>query len=861
MCCEPLFVLAIATRLTAEPTLSQTGLGFQAYVVSHTHSDFAWADSIAGCLDKNVAAVAKSVELAEKYPDFRFCMEHMLAVREYLRRNPDKLETVRKLMEEGRFEAGGLFTGPWELTSGAEGLVRQLYLGKLWVKKNLGVDALTVWNVDVAGHTAQMPQILSKAGIKGLVISAGSEGPNLLRWQARDGSSVLTWRTLWGYGAGATLGLRNQDLTQTLTNMPRFMAELTRNTEEYHLPKIAFIADGTDLQSPTELVVENIRLWNAQNRYPPVTYSSTAAAFAAVEKATIATASGEMPSPWDSVQSQGNECFMLDRQLDGRVLAAEKLAAFDSVVDPSFSYPSSSFDEVWYERLYTFDHNWGGSHGEESDHIKTEKIQTAARITDKILSASFQSITSKVRFKKPNPEAIPIVVFNPLSWDRKDVVTVEFPVPAKDTVSVTVLDHNGAAVRSQLLAGQEGSSTTKLVFSGEVPALGYATYYASWVMKPSQWPSPFIADLAGYVFENEFYRLRLSPETSGINSLVDKRTGQELVSTNGPAACNELVAFEDTDEDIGLHLTGKRWLAREHPSTIQLVENGPMRLVIEVSGKLLETATRRQQLILYADLPKLDLVTTLDWDGKTNVQLYQEFPLNVRQPVIRYAVPYGWEQYGQEMKYAAPWFSHDIRPVAEHRWRGVRGWVELANQDTSVTLASQCNYAAFKDPLTELNADFLIQPLLLRTVRSCGGNHFFYHQKGQHKFRFALQSQADPTHLGEELDSPLLAYVVTNAPASSPNLPECLSFATSENDNVHIAVVKKADDGNGLILRLVEMKERSRTTQARIKLFRPVRMAMLTNIIEQNEHDLATKQREINVTLTPAAIETVRVRF
>jgi alpha-mannosidase len=363
MCCEPLFVLAIATRLTAEPTLSQTGLGFQAYVVSHTHSDFAWADSIAGCLDKNVAAVAKSVELAEKYPDFRFCMEHMLAVREYLRRNPDKLETVRKLMEEGRFEAGGLFTGPWELTSGAEGLVRQLYLGKLWVKKNLGVDALTVWNVDVAGHTAQMPQILSKAGIKGLVISAGSEGPNLLRWQARDGSSVLTWRTLWGYGAGATLGLRNQDLTQTLTNMPRFMAELTRNTEEYHLPKIAFIADGTDLQSPTELVVENIRLWNAQNRYPPVTYSSTAAAFAAVEKATIATASGEMPSPWDSVQSQGNECFMLDRQLDGRVLAAEKLAAFDSVVDPSFSYPSSSFDEVWYERLYTFDHNWGGSHG------------------------------------------------------------------------------------------------------------------------------------------------------------------------------------------------------------------------------------------------------------------------------------------------------------------------------------------------------------------------------------------------------------------------------------------------------------------------------------------------------------------
>ena len=67
-------------------------------MVSHTHSDFAWADSLAGCLDKNVAAVARSVELAETYPEFRFCMEHMLAVREYLRRHPDKEDTVRKLM-------------------------------------------------------------------------------------------------------------------------------------------------------------------------------------------------------------------------------------------------------------------------------------------------------------------------------------------------------------------------------------------------------------------------------------------------------------------------------------------------------------------------------------------------------------------------------------------------------------------------------------------------------------------------------------------------------------------------------------------------------------------------------------------
>ena len=79
-----------------------------------------------------------------------------------------------------------------------------------------------MWNVDVAGHTAQLPQILQKAGIRGLVISAGAtdntfddpyllhetRGPYLFRWQAPDGSSVPTWSTPWGYSAGDALGLR-----------------------------------------------------------------------------------------------------------------------------------------------------------------------------------------------------------------------------------------------------------------------------------------------------------------------------------------------------------------------------------------------------------------------------------------------------------------------------------------------------------------------------------------------------------------------------------------------------------------------------------------------------------------------------
>jgi alpha-mannosidase len=835
--------------------------GFQAFVVSHTHSDFAWADSIAGCLDKNVAAVAKSVELAGQYPDFRFCMEHMLAVREYLRRTPDKLETVRKLMQEGRFEAGGFFTGPWELTSGAEGLVRQLYFGKRWVKTTLGVDSLVVWNVDVAGHTAQLPQILSKAGIKGLVISAGSTGPYLLQWEARDGSSVLTWRTPWGYGAGAALGLRQTNLSDMISTMPRFVADVCRNAQEYHLPRIGFIADGTDIQAPSELVVENLRRWNAQKRFPTMTYSSTAAAFAAVENHPIPAAAGEMPSPWDAVQSQGNECFMADRRLDGRVLAAEKFAAFCTLISPGYTYPRERFAEIWWNRLYTFDHNWGGSYGEESDQIKTGKIQAAARITEEILGPALQAIAGAIKFHKLAGTATPVVVFNSLSWERKDIVTSEIPATPGRNVSLTLCDSQGVAVPSQILSGQTASSNVQFAFCADVPSLGYATYYATWTNKQPAAASPFTVDGATQTFENSFYRVQLDPAKGQIKSLIDRQTGRELVQQDSKFGFNELVAMEDTDEDIGMHLTGNQWLGREHPSIIKVVENGPVRLVIEVAGQLLDASSRQQQIILYAGLPKIDLVTKLDWEGKPNVQLYQEFPLNVAEPTVRYAVPYGWEQFGTEMKYAEPWFSHDSPPVAQHRWRGLRGWVELANDQTSVTLASQCNYAAFKDVSADPQPGYLIQPLLLRTVRSCGGNHFHYTQKGPQEFRFAFQTQADPTRLGEELDSPLLACGPNALAGNSPNLPERHSFLGISAPNVHVAVVKQAEDGQGLILRLVEMRERTQATSAQLRTFRPIKRALRTSIIEEDQQEIAPQGSALTVSLAPAGIETIRLAF
>ena len=106
------------------PSKSNAAPGYRVFVVSHTHSDLCWPDSIQACLDANVAAIAKSVEIAQRVPSYRFTMEHALFLREYLRRYPDKQAGVKKLMQAGAIRDRRLLYRPlgtdlWRRRAGA----------------------------------------------------------------------------------------------------------------------------------------------------------------------------------------------------------------------------------------------------------------------------------------------------------------------------------------------------------------------------------------------------------------------------------------------------------------------------------------------------------------------------------------------------------------------------------------------------------------------------------------------------------------------------------------------------------------------------------------------------------------------
>jgi alpha-mannosidase len=88
---------------------------------------------------------------------------------------------------------------------------------------------------------------------------------------------------------------------------------------------------------------------------------------------------------------------------------------------------------------------------------------------------------------------------------------------------------------------------------------------------------------------------------------------------------------------------------------------------------------------------------------------------------------------------------------------------------------------------------------------------------------------------------------------------EGASFLETDQPNVVVVTWKRAEDGNGTILRLYETAGREATATLRF-LRTPLRAAHLTNAVEDNLSSLATDGNAVPLTFRPHEVVTVRVQ-
>jgi alpha-mannosidase len=841
------------------------------FLMIASHQDTGWEDTPAHCAtDRDLKIITPALKLLKENPEYKFNVENMLSLMEFLERNPRKKEEIYQLTKEGRLTWGGMFNQPYEEIYPGESLARQFYFGRKWFKENFkGLDTHTVWNVDVPGRTLQSPQLMAKAGIKYLLVSRQQQG--VFEWQSPDGSKIKvfspgdygeTWRQLqksdfrsFRHFAGNALQYEDLNDKRGKNAIIPFMANKDMSPPYTYK---TFIEKWNNTNFREISKQEKIKL-----NLPKITYATPHDFFSELEKngTRLPVIQGERPNIWLYIHGPGHH-KILSAIREGNVLltAAEKFATFNALLEKNWNnYPQSEFNRIWKEHIYP-DHGFGGKNGHITDQIFLNKTLDAKNSADSVLRESLNSIASRIDFGKN--KGIPMVVFNSMSKQRTNPLHVKLNLKEHTIKNFYLTDSSGKEITYQvteLNRTRKGNiSQIEFIFLAErVPSLGYKTYFLV--------PSGNAGNRANQNFdlisrlENNYYRIDLGH--GGIVQIRDKELNKDLFTTDKFLG-GELFSMQSVGTGAGEFdqvqqptMEGFEKISDYQP-VWQNYKSGPLFQSIEYVQKI-KHAVVKQKIILYNQVKKIDFqLSLLNWEGIQYREFRLAFPININRADITYEVPFGKVEIGKDEIPGAPGERYQVE-ASEIRPRSVLNWIDVSSDnDVGITFSSSVAVWDYKDP-TNAPVDYpLLQPVLLASRRSCHGMGNWYLQEGDHQFEFSLTSHPpgweNGFHSALEHNEPLLT--VFNPGRMRPKLPPELSFFNVDKPNVIISAIKKNDTRDNTIIRFYETEGTS--SVVKLDSYFPVDKLEKCNLIEEPKEEIFYNQE---VRIGKYAVETFKL--
>ena len=814
-------------------------------IMNSSHQDIAWVDRPEVCIIlRDTLLLTPVLKDAFVREDYGFDIEDGLMLREYLERHPESRNQLTTLLDKKLISVGATYNCPYEDMYDAEDQVRQLYLGKKWVKNTFGgYDSKVYWNVDVPGKSLQTPQILKKAGVDYMIISRHAKG--MFHWASPDGSSVFTYSP--GHYGNDLLYL-----SRDLNNQKKYGAEQILYWEKNF--------EGSEIQTPLlssqDMLPaidysELISSWNSfdtlkddkgedQELFLPKMELMTVDEFLplAEEKATkVDTIKGERPNVWVYIHGPGHhDALTASREASKLLPAAEKFLSVANLLDPAkMHYPFNELDEAWQAKIYP-DHGWGGHDGDVTDNLFKENLVKSRNMGQSLLNNAMDFISGRI--KKNEKLGIPLVLFNSLSWKRTDPVTttVNFVKGAVTNVAVITPDKKKVAVQTSNKEYHEDGSlkSADITFIAEnIPAIGYATYYIANDKNGAQNKGQMASTTA---YENPFYKV--SFEKGGIAQVYDKEFKKDLFAT-GHFKVGDVFTMESVGNGAGEFgdiqqpsMAGFDKVSLHNP-TWKVLEDGPVFTKYRLEQQILHSIVR-QDVTLYHDLKRIYFDTGLrNWSGELYREFRTAFPINMEDAEIAHEVPFGRVRVGKdEIKTAGERYTplaKDVHP------RAIIDWISATDDELSVTLSSSVAAADWIDPTEQSGSKSVLQHLLLASRTSCHWEGNEYSQGGNHDFTNVLTSNKAGSIEGQKIskqkNEPLHA-VLYPLNSTKSYLPESLSFFSIDAENVFITTVKKAEDSDELIARMYNVADGEE--KVNVSSYFDISSYKHTNIIEEN---------------------------
>ncbi len=874
------------------------------FFVPITHHDLGYTDTIENVLNRYAGFYDDVLRFCEETNDwpgeskYRYTLEGTWSLEHFVANRPaEVVDKLGRYVKEGRIEIGALFGNEIDSLCGHEELIRLMYPSFRFTGKyggEIAVGSIT----DVPGLSWGLPTVLAGAGVKyffaGLptyfewgrndihtfwdesaILRRGR--PDAFRWQGPDGGTVLVYYQ-GSYGFFKRV-IGPDSYEEVMDNLPGMLKELEDRDSPFDVMR--YIHNGVDNYPPDVRISHVVRQWNEKWAYPKLVVATNAMFFQALEKQCddVRMFRGELPHTDYVVGaiSTAKETTV-NRLTHDKLLSAEKAATVASLVC-DWAYPADEIARAYDDMLLYDEHTWGKDYptGPAQDWAWNEKSHYAYRaagLAQSVLSGSLDRIAHSIRLEEKQRH---VVVFNPLAFDRTDVVRVtRFP---PETPFDLIDDQTGQAVPYQLVEldgplaaapyaphrwarGQyERHELFDLVFIAEdVPSLGYKTYRLA---PRDAWPGAESDMLLTQdCIENRFFKVTLDPGTGAVASIYDKDLSRELVDQEAPDKLNQFVAkWVKTGERKG----------PAAPAEIRIGQRGRVygSLVAHGSGPGCPQLT--QEVVLYADLKRIDLFNRVLKDSTPLIEVYFAFPFKVDEPRFRF-----------EGSNAVVEPLRDQFPGSNTNYYAVQHWANVSNADVGLTLSPveshllefgglwPCYVSQAHHGLTppDFGRDFVTPEQLTKghmyafVLNSNFRTNFQPVQQSDILFRYSLTSHAGPQanseyrNFGWSIQNPLMATVV-HGEREGP-LERRAGFCGLDTPNVFLTTIKRAEDGKGIIVRLIETDGTQTTTTLTIPHL-TIQEAWRTNLVEEIQAPLSCTDHDVTVAVGAFGIATLRI--
>lgn len=510
----------------------------QIHVVPHFHWDREWyftAEESKILLVNDMEEVLTMLEQDPNYP--YFVLDGQTAILEdYLALCPENRDRLAKLVRDGRLIIGPWYTQTDEMVVGGESIVRNLLYGKLDCKP-FGERMMIGYLPDSFGQSARLPQILNGFGIhrcmfwRGTSERMGSDKTEFV-WQGEDGAQVTVQLLPLGYAIGKYLPEEPDALRE---RMDKYLPVLDRGATTDHI----LLPNGHDqmpIQKNIFAVMQQIEACYPGRKTKLSRYEDV---FDLVEQNldSLDTLRGEFLDGkymrvHRSIYSSRADLKAANTRIENKITnILEPLASI--AYSLGIPYHHGLIEAIWKELLKNHAHDSIGCCCSDKVHRAiADRFFLAEDRTDSLIEFYKRKIVDAMGMEHGLDK---FTVFNTLPYDRKEVITGSIITRMKQ---FALRNEDGQDVPFEILHQEivdAGLIDRQIVHYGNydpfvrydialydtVPAMGYRTYFVQATEQP---PALLSVDTTpSDCLENEFYRIEIAE--NGSLTVTDKVQG------------------------------------------------------------------------------------------------------------------------------------------------------------------------------------------------------------------------------------------------------------------------------------------------------------------------------------------------